>query len=92
MRSQGHVRFIKISSRIQIYAAAAVLAVVLGWIVSMGVMAWNQYQAEASLASFKEEKARVATAQERLEAYGANIDAVAKDLQLRQDLLEQATE
>lgn len=92
MRSQGQVRFIKVSSRIQMTAAGAVLALALGWSGSMGVMAWNKHQAEASLASLAEERARVATAKERLDAYGANIDAVAADLQLRQDIIEQVTE
>lgn len=92
MRSQGQVRFIKLSSRIQMTAAGAVVALALGWTGSMGVMAWNKYQAEASLASFADEQARVATAKERLDAYGANIDAVASDLQLRQDIIEQVTE
>lgn len=92
MRSQGHVRFIKISSNIQMGAAGAVGALALTWVGSMGVMAWNKYQAEADLASFQDEKARVATAQERLDAYGANLDAVAEDLLLRQDIIEQVTQ
>ncbi len=92
MRSQGQVRFIKVSSRIQMTAAGAVIALALGWSGSLGVMAWNKYQAEASLASLAEEQARVATAKERIDAYGANIDAVAADLELRQDIIEQVTE
>jgi murein DD-endopeptidase MepM/ murein hydrolase activator NlpD len=89
MRSQGQVRFIKISSRLQIRAAALALAVVLGWLVSLTVMAWGQYRAEADLASFEQEKARVATARERLDAYGGDLDRVVDDLKQRQDFLEQ---
>lgn len=92
MRSQGQVRFVKISSKLQMTAAGAVVSLALVWAVSMGVMAWNKYQAEASLASFQDEKARVATAQERLKAYGANLDAVAQDLIQRQEIIEQVTE
>ena len=92
MRSQGQVRFIKISSRIQMAAAGAVAAFALIWIASMGIMAFNQYRAEASLASFQDEKARVATAQERLEAYGNDLDRVVDDLEARQDALDAMSE
>ncbi|NIR98641.1 MAG: hypothetical protein GWO03_11535, partial [Gammaproteobacteria bacterium] len=39
MRSQGQVRFITITTRMQMVAAGLALAVLLGWAVSMGVMA-----------------------------------------------------
>jgi hypothetical protein len=39
MRSQGQVRFITITSRMQIAAASLVVAVIGGWALSMGVMA-----------------------------------------------------
>ena len=92
MRSQGHVRFIKISSRVQMAGAGAAAALALVWAGSMGVMAWNKYQAEADLASFQDEKARVATAQERLEAYGSDLDRVVEDLNARQDALDAMSE
>ncbi|WP_407875413.1 peptidoglycan DD-metalloendopeptidase family protein [Qipengyuania nanhaisediminis] len=71
-------------------AAAALLAV--GWAGSMGVMAWNKHSAEASLASFQDEKAEVASAQERLDAYGSDIDRVVEDLQTRQQVLDAMVE
>jgi murein DD-endopeptidase MepM/ murein hydrolase activator NlpD len=89
MRADGQVRFIKISSKLQIRAAAAVLAVALIWLLSLAVMAWGQYRAEADLASFAEEKARVAKAGERLQAYGGNLDRVVDDLEERQKFLEE---
>lgn len=88
MRSGGQVRFIKISSRLQMRTAGAVAALVIGWVGSMGVMAWTQFQSTSELASFERQKAEVATAQERLDAYGADIDAVAEDLKKRQDVLD----
>jgi murein DD-endopeptidase MepM/ murein hydrolase activator NlpD len=88
MRADGQVRFIKISSKLQIRAAAAVLAVVLVWLVSLAVMAWGQYRAEADLASFAEKQARVAKSEERLKAYGGSLDKVVDDLDQRQDFLE----
>ncbi|MEO0643334.1 MAG: peptidoglycan DD-metalloendopeptidase family protein [Pseudomonadota bacterium] len=88
MRSEGQVRFIKISSRLQMGAAGGVLAIALGWAASLGVMAWNQYRAEANLASFEDEKARIATKEERFEAYSSDIDRVVDDLKARQDVLD----
>ncbi|MEE4153400.1 MAG: M23 family metallopeptidase [Erythrobacter sp.] len=92
MRSHGQVRFIKVSSRLQMSAAAAVSALALGWAVSMTVMAWKQYSAQADLASFQQEKAAVAKSQERLDAYGDDLKQVAEDLVRRQETLEAFTQ
>ena len=86
MRSEGQVRFITISSKLQMTAAGVALAVATGWVASLGLMAWNQYSAEATLASFEEEMARVETADERLKAYGDDMDRVVEELQARQDV------
>lgn len=92
MRSQGQVRFIKVSSRLQKGAATAALVLALGWAGSMSVMAWNKYSAELQVASFQSEKAEVAKAQERIQAYGGNIDTVVADLEARQEALEAMSE
>ncbi|MFN3863651.1 MAG: peptidoglycan DD-metalloendopeptidase family protein [Erythrobacter sp.] len=89
MRSEGQVRFIKISAKFQMRAAAALAAVVLGWLVSLAVMAWGTYRAEADLAAFADQRARVASAEERLEAYGGNLDRVVDELEERQEFLEE---
>jgi murein DD-endopeptidase MepM/ murein hydrolase activator NlpD len=89
MRSDGQVRFIKISSKLQIRAAGAVLAVALLWLASLAVMAWGQFRAEADLASFAEKQARVAKSEERLKAYGGSLDKVVEDLEQRQKFLEE---
>ncbi|AUX68484.1 peptidase M23 [Porphyrobacter sp. HT-58-2] len=88
MRADGQVRFIKLSSKLQIRVAAAVVALVVLWLVALAVMAWGQYRAEADLASFAEQKARVAKSEERLKAYGGNLDKVVDDLRARQDFLD----
>lgn len=88
MRADGQVRFIKISSKLQKRVAAGAVALVFVWLIALAVMAWGQYRAEADLASFAEEKARVATARERLNAYGGNLDRVVDDLKDRQEFLE----
>jgi murein DD-endopeptidase MepM/ murein hydrolase activator NlpD len=88
MRADGQVRFIKISATLQKRVVAAAVAVVAVWLIALAVMAWGQYRAEADLASFADEKARVASARERLDAYGGNLDRVVDDLQERQEFLE----
>lgn len=89
MRADGQVRFIRISAQLQMRCAAGALALVLIWLVALGVMAWGQWRAEADLAAFAAEKARVASASERLKAYGGNLDKVVDELSERQDFLEE---
>ncbi len=89
MRADGQVRFIKLSSKLQIRAAGGTLAVVVMMLIAMMVMAWGQYRAEADLASFADKQARVAKSEERIKAYGGNLDRVVDDLQQRQEFLEE---
>ncbi len=89
MRADGQVRFIKISAKLQMRVAAAVVAVMVVWLLSLAVMAWGQYRAEADLAAFANEKARIAKSEERLDAYGGDLDRVVGDLQQRQEFLEE---
>lgn len=89
MRADGQVRFIRISGKLQMRAAAGVVAALFLWLVALAVMAWGQYRAEADLASLALEKARVATASERIKAYGGDLDKVVEDLQQRQEFLEE---
>lgn len=92
MRSHGQVRFIKLSSQLQMRVAGGAAALCLVWLVSLAVMAWGTWRAEADLASFADEKARVATASERLKAYSGDINRVVAELEAQQKFLEQMTE
>ncbi len=89
MRADGEVRFVKISSKLQLRVAAGGASLAALWLAALGVMAWGQYRAEADLASFAEEKARVATTSERLKAYGGDLDKVVEDLRQRQEFLDE---
>ncbi len=92
MRSQGQVRFIKVSARLQKSAATAAIVLALGWAGSMSVMAWNKYSAELQVAAFQAEKAEVASAQQRIEAYSGDLENVVADLETRQKALEVMSE
>lgn len=88
MRSEGQVRFLRISSRVQIAAAIAVATALLLWGISMGAMAWARYADASQRADLLSREARVASSEERLQAYRGDIREVRDDLVRRQDFLE----
>ena len=89
MRSEGQVRFITISSKLQMTAAAIALAALVVWALSMAVAGWTQYRATADRLSLLDREAKVATAAERVNAYRDDIDSVATDLVKRQEFIEE---
>ncbi|GGE03606.1 peptidase M24 [Tsuneonella deserti] len=89
MRSQGQVRFIKITGKVQMIAASAVIGALVAWGLSMAVMGWLQYRAAADRLSLLEREAQVANAEERVGAYRDDIGAVADDLKRRQTFIEE---
>jgi murein DD-endopeptidase MepM/ murein hydrolase activator NlpD len=89
MRSQGQVRFIKVSSRIQIAGATFVVALASFWAISMSVMAISQYTSQRDQLALLEREAKVETAESRVAAYRDNLDDVVDDLKHRQDFLDQ---
>lgn len=88
MRSEGQVRFIKISSRLQMIGAGIVAALLLVWLVSMIGMAVSQYLSTRDRLALLEREAKVASSESRLNAYGDDIGKVADDLKRRQDFIE----
>lgn len=92
MRSEGQVRFIKVSSRIQIIGASVVAALLLVWVLSLAGMAVSSYLASRDRLSLLHREATVAKSESRLEAYGADIGKVAEDLKRRQDFIDQVTQ
>jgi murein DD-endopeptidase MepM/ murein hydrolase activator NlpD len=91
MRSQGQVRFIKITSKIQMVAAGIALAALVAWAISLAIMGWTQYRAQADRSSLLEREAQVAKSEQRVGAYKADLRAVASDLQQRQSVIEDMT-
>jgi len=89
MRSEGRVRFIKITSRLQIGLASLTGALLIAWIASMAVMAFTQYSASREMLALLDREAKVATAESRVSVYRKSLDSVASDLDRRQDFIEQ---
>jgi len=89
MRSQGHVRFIKITSRMQIIGMAIVALALLVWIGTIAGMAISQFVSRADRMELLEREAKVATAESRVSAYRDDLDSVADDLTRRQNFIEE---
>ncbi|NCP19500.1 MAG: peptidoglycan DD-metalloendopeptidase family protein [Erythrobacter sp.] len=89
MRSQGQVRFIKISSALQKRSAALAIILALAVIISMSVMSFLQYRSSLERVSLLEREAEVMTSEERLQAYRDNLGEVTQDLEKRQDFIEE---
>jgi murein DD-endopeptidase MepM/ murein hydrolase activator NlpD len=92
MRSQGQVRFIKVSSRVQMIGAGAVAALALTWLGSVTTMAVAQYLATRDRMELLDREARVTTAESRVSEYRDDLKGVASDLEKRQDFLEKVAE
>jgi murein DD-endopeptidase MepM/ murein hydrolase activator NlpD len=84
MRSHGHVRFVTLTSKMQILAAGSALAVLLAWGLSMAVMGFMQFHRADVLSR----EARVETAEQRVAAYRQDLGKVTDDLKRRQDFLD----
>lgn len=89
MRADGEVRFIKVSSRLQKRVAGGIAVLLALWLVALAVMAWGTYRAEADLAALAQEKARVASASKRIDAYGGDLGKAVGELEERQKFLEE---
>ncbi|MCZ8018907.1 M23 family metallopeptidase [Novosphingobium sp.] len=92
MRSQGQVRFIKVSGRIQMIGAGVIAALLLAWLGSMTAMAVSQYLSARDRVALLNREAKVATAESRVAEYRDDLKSVADDLTRRQDALEKMTE
>ncbi len=92
MRSQGQVRFIKISARVQMIAAGAVAALLLVWVTSISAMAILQYVASRDRLALLDREAEVAKSEGRLNSYRSNLGKVSNDIGRRQDFIEKVVQ
>lgn len=92
MRSQGQVRFIKVTTRVQALAALAVLVIMGAWLATMASLAVAQWSTNRERAALLAREARVASAQSRVEADRRDMTSVASDLARRQDFIQRMVE
>ena len=92
MRSQGQVRFIKISSRLQIAGAALVALLLASWLAAMVAMSFARFTEGPDRLALLDREAKAAKSEHRVEAYRKSVEGVAADLQKRQDFIEKMVE
>ncbi|PNU01693.1 peptidase M23 [Novosphingobium guangzhouense] len=92
MRSQGQVRFIRVSSRAQKIAAGAAIGVLGTWAASVGALALSQASAGSESAALAARAATVAKAEKNVAKYRHDVDSVASDLARRQQFIEQVVD
>jgi murein DD-endopeptidase MepM/ murein hydrolase activator NlpD len=88
MRTEGHVRYLRISSRLQMTAAATVAALLLFWVLTMMAVAIASWLERRDALSLLNREAKVTKAESRIAAYREDVDAVAEDLDHRQAFIE----
>lgn len=92
MRSNGHVRFIRLSAQLQMRVAGAAAGAVVLWAGMMGWMVVAQALAAYDHASLLEREAAVASAESRVAQYRTGLGAVANDLAKRQEFIEKSVQ
>jgi murein DD-endopeptidase MepM/ murein hydrolase activator NlpD len=92
MRSNGQVRFIRISAQLQRRVASVVAAVIGVWlVVTLGMMV-NQLSVSVERLALSAQQEKVESAEERVSKYRDSIKEVADDLKQRQKMVEDAVE
>ncbi|VWX53539.1 M23 family metallopeptidase [Novosphingobium sp. 9U] len=92
MRSQGQVRFIKVSTKVQTLAALGGVVALAAWLAIMASLTLSQWSASRERGELLAREARVASAQSRVEAYRRDVHAVAADLARRQEFIQRMVE
>jgi murein DD-endopeptidase MepM/ murein hydrolase activator NlpD len=92
MRSQGQVRFVRISTRLQALAATIALVFLVAWAATMVVASVARFNAERDRMSLLDREARIAKAESRVHQYRNGLDSVADDLARRQAFIERMVE
>ena len=88
MRSEGNVRYLRISSRLQMTAAAIVAALLFAWVGTLAGVALSSFFEQRDAMALLNREAEVTSAESRIAAYRKNVDAVAGDLDQRQAFIE----
>lgn len=88
MRSQGQVRFIRLSSRLQMRVAVVLAALALLWLATMLAVTISRLVEASDRLALLNREAKVLTAENRVAAYRKGLGGVADDLRRRQDFIE----
>ena len=92
MRSNGQVRFIRISSRLQMRFAGAFATLLAIWVLMLLWMLISQLLYNHERTTLLEREAAVATAENRIAKYRDSLGAMAADLAQRQTFIEKSVQ
>ena len=92
VRSGGHMRFLKISSRLQIRTAAALALLVLAWLIVTAVMIGFQLKTAQDRVALGAQQEKVSRTAGKVQAYRSSVDGIADRLEARQQQLDMMVE
>jgi murein DD-endopeptidase MepM/ murein hydrolase activator NlpD len=92
MRANGQVRFVRISSALQMRFAGAIAAAFAVWLFMVLWMLISGLISSYDRAALLEREAAVASAESRVAKYRGGLGAVATDLAKRQDFIEKSVQ
>jgi murein DD-endopeptidase MepM/ murein hydrolase activator NlpD len=88
LRSGGEVKFIRISRRAQIIGAGLLSAALIGWGGVTVAMLANSAEIDAQRAALAREGRSVAKAADKVAGYRKSVEALAQELEARQDFMD----
>lgn len=89
LRSSGTVRFVKISTKVQVTIALAAVLGLLGWAAATIFMLIGQYDIARDRAALDKQQAAVASSASTVRSYRASVGEIAQELEQRQESLEE---
>src|SRR3546814_10175619 len=81
LRSEGTLRFLKISSKVQIGIAAAAVVALMLWAAAAIFMLVGQYGVARDRAILDEQQAAIASSAKKVSTYRASVTETAKELE-----------
>lgn len=88
VRAGGTVRFVLITTRMQLIAVGVLAALLAAWAVGTGVMLSRQVAVASAQSALAAQRSAVSSEAARASADRRSVDAVARDLEQRQDALD----
>ena len=89
LRSGGTIRFLKISSRLQMLVAGGLALALLFWAPATILLAINQVDIARDRASLEKQQAAIASSARNVSNYRASVGEMAAELEARQENLEE---
>ncbi|MBN8817228.1 MAG: M23 family metallopeptidase [Sphingomonas sp.] len=89
LRTGGQVRFLRISTRLQLGVAGSLLAVALLWALGTLAMLWSQASLLMERSDVAQDRAALSSREAQVNAYKRSVNDIARDIEQRQQALEE---